>query len=65
MGDDNVRDKILDKIAGLGRHYGICFYVLVQDPKIITPKVRQNADLAVMTYQTMQRSLEALENGSS
>jgi hypothetical protein len=61
MGDPKIRDVLLDKLAGLARHYFVSVILLVQDPKIITPKVRQNADLAAMTYQTQHRAIEALQ----
>lgn len=62
MGDEHIRDGLLDKLAGLARHYYCCIYILVQDPKIITPKVRQNADLAAFTYQTMERTIDSIYN---
>jgi hypothetical protein len=60
MGDEKVRDVLLDKLAGLARHFYCRIYILVQDPKIITPKVRQNADVAAFTYQTMKRTIDSI-----
>lgn len=65
--DDVVSAKIHDdpvfvRLAVEGRHHLISVLLLVQDPKAVGPKVRDNCDVAVIFNQKTLRNKEAIWN---
>ena len=62
IADDLIRNSnTLEELVFSGRHYFLFVAIATQDIKGIGPKIRQNADLVVLTYQTQERSIKAIK----
>lgn len=55
-------DDTIQKLATQGRHFYISVVLTTQDPKAISPQLRQNADIAVIFQQKSFRAKESVYN---
>jgi len=62
IGDRNKihEDSQLSRLAVQGRHFGISVALTTQDPKAISPVLRNNCDVAVIFQQKNWRAKEAI-----
>lgn len=54
------RDDMLSRLATEGRHHCCSVIFMTQDPKAISPKIRDNCDVAVIFNQKTFRNKEAM-----
>jgi hypothetical protein len=55
-------DDAIQKLATQGRHFYISVVLTTQDPKAISPQLRQNTDIAVIFQQKSFRAKESVYN---
>lgn len=63
LGDNAVNlrhDPVLKEIVFMGRHYYLFVIACVQDIKGFGPDIRNNADIIAMTFNTQERTIEAI-----
>lgn len=67
--DDVISDEsqlrfnpLLNEIVFSGRHFFIFCIMCIQDAKGVGPKVRGNADIIALTYQTQGRSVKTIQD---